>query len=142
MSRGHRSVPVCVRGVRDDGVVCEGRSRGRRRATSVCASLGVCVCLEGAEVCRKDYVPGPRTVLLWVQMGLCICQVGQDIRRITQLVSLRMHWPPYSPHSFMQLVQIEHPLCVRPRPRLTDSGDPCLLLGLSPSVPTAGRGII
>lgn len=45
-------------------------------------------------------------------------------------------WTPHSPRFFVQQVQIEHLPCVRLCPRPTDSGDPCILLGLSPSVPT------
>lgn len=44
VSRGHRSVPVCVRGVHLlDGVVCEGGSRGHGRAP---APGVVCVCVS------------------------------------------------------------------------------------------------
>lgn len=44
VSRGHRSVPLCVRGVHLlDGVVCEGGSRGHGRAP---APGVVCVCVS------------------------------------------------------------------------------------------------
>lgn len=47
----------------------------------------------------------------------------------------KMHWLPPQPALLHSAHEIVHPLCARPSPRPTDSGDPYLLLDLSPSVP-------
>lgn len=71
--------------------------------------------------------------------GCLSAEWAEACRTSTQLVSLRipgeMHRLPPQPALLHSDIQTVHPLCARPSPRPTDSGDTYLLLDLSPPIP-------
>lgn len=103
----------------------------------------MCVYPKGTGLCREDYVPGHRTVSQLVHRRLYYLPGAQEEHTACVLEDPREDALafPHSPHSFIQYIQIEHPLCARLCPRHIDSGDP-YLLGLLPSIPIPGREII